>query len=32
MTQQLFQPTLTDKLFDWETFMKGVDYPYYYEE
>ena len=28
----LLQPALTDKINDRETFMKGIDYSYYYEE
>jgi cell filamentation protein len=28
----LLRPTLTDNIDDRETFMKGIDYSYYYEE
>lgn len=28
----LLQPALTDKINDRETFMKGIDYSYYYEQ
>ena len=28
----LLQPALTNKINDRETFMKGIDYSYYYEE
>ncbi len=28
----LLQPALTGKINDRETFMKGIDYSYYYEE
>ncbi len=30
--QQLLENALTDKINDRETFMKGIDYSYYYEE
>jgi cell filamentation protein len=30
--KQLLQPALTDKINDRETFMKGIDYSYYYEQ
>ena len=30
--KQLLQPALTDKISDRETFMKGIDYSYYYEQ
>ena len=29
---QTFSATLTDKISDRETFMKGIDYSYYYEQ
>jgi len=32
MIKQLIQSALTDKIDDRETFMKGIDYSYYYEE
>lgn len=28
----LLRPALTDKINDRETFMKGIDYSYYYEQ
>ena len=28
----LLKSALTDKIDDWETFMKGIDYSYYYEQ
>lgn len=30
--KQLLDAALTDKIADWETFMKGIDYSYYYEQ
>ena len=30
--KRLLQPALTDKNNDRETFMKGIDYSYYYEQ
>jgi len=30
--KQLVRPALTDKIADRETFMKGIDYSYYYEQ
>ena len=30
--KRLLQPALTDKIDDRETFMKGIDYSYYYEQ
>lgn len=30
--KQLLQGALTDKIYDRETFMKGIDYSYYYEQ
>ena len=27
----LLRPALTDKIYDRETFMKGIDFSYYYE-
>jgi len=30
--KNLLKNTLTDKINDRETFMKGIDYSYYYEE
>ena len=30
--EQLLKSALTDKINDRETFMKGIDYSYYYEQ
>jgi cell filamentation protein len=30
--KRLLQSALTDKINDHETFMKGIDYSYYYEQ
>ena len=30
--KQLLETALTDKINDRETFMKGIDYSYYYEQ
>lgn len=30
--KNLVKPALTDKINDRETFMKGIDYSYYYEQ
>ena len=30
--KRLLYPALTDKISDRETFMKGIDYSYYYEQ
>jgi cell filamentation protein len=30
--KRLAEPALTTKIHDRETFMKGIDYSYYYEE
>ena len=32
MVDSMLQGTLTDKVNDRETFMKGIDYSYYYEQ
>lgn len=32
IVEHLLKATLADKVDDWEMFMKGIDYSYYYEE
>ena len=32
IVKALLRPALTDKIDDRETFMKGIDYSYYFEE